>query len=79
MIIKAILVTLYGNLLTFPDTDKKFELVDFFERITNKNYIVDLADLLDKKFLFDYAKEINSDEKTSGNKITRGKNLIGLP
>ena len=44
-------VTLYNNLLTFRDTDEKFEILgDLSKLITNKNYNVDLANLSDKKY-----------------------------
>ena len=44
LISKTIPVTLYNKLLTFRDTDRKFELQgDLFKMITNKNYNVDLA------------------------------------
>ena len=46
----SIPITLYGNILTFRDTGKKFELTgDLLEMITNKNYNVNLASLADKK------------------------------
>ena len=68
---ETIPVTLYRNLLTFRDTDKKFELQgNLLKMITNKNYNVDLANLPDKKQIFDLATEMYFDEKTSGNKST---------
>ena len=76
---KTIPVTLYRNLLTFRDTDKKFELQgNLLKMITNKNYNVDLANLPDKKQIFDLATEMYFDEKTSGNKSTGDRSLIRL-
>ena len=46
--------------------------------ITNYNYNVDLASLLDKKLLYDFAKEMNFDLKAQGNKSTRHRTLIKL-
>ena len=47
---KTIPVTLFDNLLTFRDTDKKFELQgDVSKMMTNKNYNEDNANLSDKK------------------------------
>ena len=47
---KKIPVTLFDNLLTFPDTDKKFKLEgDLSKMITSKTYNIELAKLLDKK------------------------------
>ena len=41
--------------------------------ITNKDYNVDLAVLLDEKLMFEFAKEVYSDEKALGNKSTGDK------
>ena len=74
---KTIPVTLYNNLLTFRDTDEKFELQrDLLKLITNKKYNVDIANLQDKKLMYDFAKEMYFDEKALCNKSTRDKSLI---
>ena len=76
---KKIPITLYGNMLTFRDTNRQFELKgDLLEMITNKNYNVDLASLSDKKLMFDFAKEMNFDKSRVGNKSTRDRTLITL-
>ena len=75
----SIPITLYGNMLTFRDTNKQFELKgDLLEMITNSNYNVDLASLADKKLMYDFAKEMNFDQKVIGKKSTRDKTLIKL-
>ena len=72
-------ITLYGNILTFRDTGKEFELTgDLLKLITNKNYIVDLASLSDKKLMYDFAKERNFDLKAQGNNSTRDRTLIKI-
>ena len=72
-------ITLYGNILTFRDTGKKFELAgDLLKMITNKNYNVDLASLSDKKLMYNFAKEMNFDLKAQSNKSTRDRTLIKL-
>ena len=72
-------ITLYGNMLTFRDTGKEFELKgDLLEMITNSKYNVDLASLSDKKLMYDFAKEMHFDQKAAGNKSTRDKTLIKL-
>ena len=72
-------ITLHDNLLTFPDTNKVFELKgDLLKMITNKNYKVDLASLADKKLMYDFAKEMNFDTRTLGNKSNRDRTLIKL-
>ena len=79
LIHNTIPITLYNNLLTFRDTDKVFELKgDLLKKITNKNYNVDHASLLDKKLMYDFAKEMNFDQKAVGNKSTRHRTLIKL-
>ena len=75
----SIPITLYGNMLTFRDTNKQFELKgDLLEMITNSKYNVDLASLTDKKLMYDFAKEMNFDQKAVGKKSTRDRTLIKL-
>ena len=51
-------ITLYGNMLTFRDTNKQFELTgNLLEKITNKDYNVDQASLADKKLRYNFAKK----------------------
>ena len=72
-------ITLYGNMLTFRDTNKQFELTgDLWEMITNKDYNVDHASLANKKLMYDFAKEMHFDMKAVGKKPTRDKTLIKL-
>ena len=75
----SIPITLYGNMLTFRDTNKQFELKgDLSEMITTSKFNVDLASLSDKKLMYDFAKEMHFDPKASGNKSTRDRMLIKL-
>ena len=76
---RTIPITLYGNMLTFRDTNKQFELKgDLLEMITNSKFNVDLASLSDKKLMYDFAKEMHFDPKASGNKSTRDRKLLKL-
>ena len=69
----------YNTLLTFRDTDKKFVLRgDLLKMITNRNYNVDHVNLSDKKILYEFAKEMNFDVKSTGSKNPRDGSLIGL-
>ena len=53
-------ITLYGNILTFRDTGKEFELTgDLLKMITNSKYNVNHAKLADKKLMYDFAKEMH--------------------
>ena len=75
----SIPITLHNNLLTFRDTGKEFELKgDLLKMITNKNYNVNHASLSDKKFMYDFAKEMHFDERRVGKKSTRDRTLIKL-
>ena len=75
----SIPITLYGNMLTFRDTNKQFELTgDLLEMITNSKYNVNHASLADKKLMYDYAKEMHFDLKAASNKSTRDRTLINL-
>ena len=72
-------ITLYGNMLTFRDTNKQFELKgDLLKMITNTKYNVNHASLADKKLMYDFAKEMHFDMKTPGRKSTRDNTLITL-
>ena len=76
---KTIPITLYGNILTFRDTEKKFELTgDLLEMITNSKFNIDLARLSDKKLMYDFAKEMKFDTEALGNKSIRDRKLIKL-
>ena len=76
---KTIPITLYGNMLTFRDTNKQFELKgDLLKMITNSKFNVDLARLSDKKLMYDFAKEMHFDVRAQGNKSTRDRKLIKL-
>ena len=75
----SIAITSYGNMLTFRDTNKQFELKgDLLEMITNSKYNVDIASLQDNKLMYDFAKEMHFDTEAVGKKSTRDKTLIKL-
>ena len=76
---KTIPITLYGNMLTFRDTNKQFELKgDLLQMITNSKFNVDLASLSDQKLMYDFAKGMHFDLNAPGNKSTRDRKLIKL-
>ena len=57
-------ISVHDNLLTFRITGKVFELKgDLLKMKTNKNYNVDHNSFLDKKPMFDFAKERRFDVK----------------
>ena len=72
-------ITLYGNMLTFRDTNKQFEITgDLLKMITNSKHNVNLASLQDKKLMYDFAKEMHFDPKAVGNKSIGDRILIKL-
>ena len=72
-------ITSYGNILTFRDTGKEFELKgDLLKMIANENYNVNHVSLADKKLMYDFAKEMHFDERHVGNKSNRDRTLINL-
>ena len=46
--------------------------------ITNSKFNVHLASLADKRLMYEFAKEMNFDQKAVGNKTIRDKTLIKL-
>ena len=75
----SIPITFFGNILTFCDTGKEFELTgDLLEMITNRKYNVNLASLQAKKLMYDFAKEMNFDLNAVGKKSIRERSLIEL-
>ena len=72
-------ITLYNILLTFCDTGKEFDLKeDLLKMIINNKYNVDHANLVDKKLLYDFAKELHFDLRAVGKKSNRDRTLIKL-
>ena len=79
LIKNTIPITLHDKLLTFRDTIKVFELKGGLSKvITNKNYNVGLAELADKKLMYDFAKEMDFYVRCQGKKSTRDRALINL-
>ena len=66
-------------MLTFHDTGKEFELKrELLQMITISKNNVDLANLQDKKLMYDFAKAMHFDTKAVGKKSTRHETLIKL-
>ena len=73
-------VTLYGNMLTFTDSNKPFEWDgDLLKTNTNYNFNVDHSNPQDQKILYEFGKETKFDIKQIGWLSTRNKSLIKLP
>ena len=71
-------ITLYDNLLTICDTGEGFEMKgDLLKIITVEIYNDDLAELVDKKIMYVFAKAMYFNEKTPGKKVPEIDHLYG--
>ena len=67
-------VTIFSNMITFRDTDKTFRLEgDLLKVITNHKFNVDHSNPRDRKIIYQFAKEVNYDIKS-----TRYNSMIRL-
>ena len=72
-------ITIYSNMLTFRDTKKTFRLEnDLLKVITNHKFNVDHSNPQDKKKIYEFAKEMNYDTKSTGRPSTRHDSMIRL-
>ena len=72
-------ITIYSNMLTFRDTKKTFRLEnDLLKVITNHKFNVDHSNPQDKKIIYEFAKEMNYDAKSTGRPSTRHDSMIRL-
>ena len=79
LIHNSIPITLHAILLTFRYSGKVFKLEgELFKMITKENFNVSLASLVDKKLMYDFAKEMSFDTKAQGNKSTRDRAHVKL-
>ena len=72
-------VTIFSNMIVFRDTDKTFRLEgDLLKVITNHKFNVDHSNPQDKKLIYQFAKEMNYDIKSTGRPSTRHNSMIRL-
>ena len=72
-------VTIFSNMITFRDTDKTFRLEgDLLKVITNHKFNVDHSSPQDKKLIYEFAKEMNYDTKSTGRPSVRHNSMIRL-
>ena len=70
-------VTLFSNMITFRDSNKSFRLEgDLLKLITNYKFNADHSSPQDKKLIYEFAKEMNYDTKTTGRPSTRHTSVI---
>ena len=72
-------ITIYSNMITFRDTKETFRLEnDLLKVITNHKFNVDHSNPQDKKIIYEFAKEMNYDTKSTGRPSTRHESMVRL-
>ena len=72
-------VTIFSNMMTFRDSNKSFKLEgDLLKVITNHKFNADNSSQQDKKLIYEFAKEMNYDTKSTGRPSTRHSSIIKI-
>ena len=72
-------VTIFSKMMTFRDSNKSFRLEgDLLKVITNHKFNVDHSSPQDKKLIYQFAKEMNYDIKSTGRPSVRHESMIRL-
>ena len=72
-------VSLYSNMITFRDNKKTFKLDgDLLKVVTNYNFNADHSSPQDKKLIYEFAKEMNYDTKSTGRPSIRHSSIIKI-
>ena len=72
-------VTIFSNMITFRDSKKTFKLEgDLLKVITYYKFNVDLFNQQDRKIIYEFAKEMNYDTKSTGRPSIRHESMIRL-
>ena len=72
-------ITLFSNMSTFRDTNKTFRLEgDLLKVMTNYNFNVDHSNQQDRKRIYEFAKEMKYDVKSTGRPGVRHSSMIRL-
>ena len=72
-------VTIFSNMITFRDSNKTFRLEgDLLKVITNYKFNVDHSNQQDRKIIYEFAKEMNYDVKSTGRPSARHNSMIRL-
>ena len=75
----SIPVTIFSNMITFRDSKKTFKLEgDLLKVITNYKFNVDHSNQQDRKIIYEFAKEMKYDVKSTGRPSTRHNSMIRL-
>ena len=72
-------VTIFSNMITFRDSNKSFRLEgDLLKLITNYKFNADHSSSQDKKLIYEFAKEMNYDTKSTGRPSIRHSSIIKI-
>ena len=72
-------VTIFSNMITFRDSNKSFRLEgDLLKLITNHKFNAGPSSAQDKKLIYEFAKEMNYDTKSTGRPSTRHTSIIKI-
>ena len=72
-------VTIFSNMITFRDSNKTFRVEgDLLKVITNYKFNADHSSRQDKKLIYEFAKEMNYDTKSTGRPSTRHTSIIKI-
>ena len=72
-------VTIFSNMITFRDSNKSFRLEgDLLKTITNHKFNADNSSQQDKKLIYEFAKEMNYNTKSTGRPSTRHTSIIKI-
>ena len=72
-------VTIFSNMITFRDSNKTFRLEgDLLKVITNYKFNADHSSTQDKKLIYEFAKEMKYDTKSTGRPSTRHTSIIKI-
>ena len=79
LIHETIPVNIFSNMITFRDSNKTFRLEgDLLKVITNYKLNADHSSPQDKKLIYEFAKEMNYDTKSTGRPSTRHTSIIKI-
>ena len=72
-------VTIFSNMIVFRDSNKSFRLEgDLLKVITNYKFNVDHSNQQDKKLIYQFAKEMKYDTKSTGRPSVRHNSIVKL-
>ena len=72
-------VTIFSNMIVFRDSNKSFRLEgDLLKVITNYKFNVDHSSPQDKRLIYEFAKAMNYDVKSTGRPSTRHNSMVRL-